>query len=97
MDFQEMSDAKIIDLCSQGIGPGNTGAAIGEMQRRATIAIREFNAQSKEQTQALINLVREAGSQNATMIRLTRWIIALTVALGILAALQLLAMLAGVA
>jgi len=31
------------------------------------------------------------------MIRLTRWIIALTVALGILAALQLLAMLTGVA
>jgi len=42
MDFREMSDEKIVDLCSQGIGPGDTGAAIGEMQRRATIAIREF-------------------------------------------------------
>ena len=65
------------------------------MQRRAAVAIREFNAQSKQQTQALIDLVRESGSQNATMIRLTRWIIGLTIVLGIVAGLQLWAMLKG--
>lgn len=73
--------------------PEGQAAAAAELQRRLSIAIREFNQQSKIQTDALIELARESGRQNVTMIHLTQWVIALTVILGVLAALQLLRML----
>lgn len=55
-------------------------------------ASREFNAAAKVRTAELIKLSRESGRQADTMIRLTQWIIALTIILGIVAVLQLWAM-----
>ena len=95
-DFSAMSDEALIELVSKGIGPSNTGAASMEMQRRLLVAIHQFNQQSNQQTDGLIALANASGRQSDTMIRLTQWIIALTVILGFLAALQLWAMLVGV-
>ena len=66
-----------------------------ESQRRLKVAIYEFNEQSKQQVDALITLSKSSGSQNATMIHLTQWIMALTIILGFIAALQLWAMFLG--
>ncbi len=55
--------------------------AVVEMQRRQSVAVREFNEQS--------------GKQADTVIRLTRWIMGLTIALGVIAGIQSITMIWG--
>lgn len=72
------SDAFLIGYVTEKtVGHFHTPAIV-EMQRRMNVAIAEFNAESTMQAR--------------TMIRLTEWIIALTVVLGFIALLQLVAM-----
>ena len=87
--------------------PEGQAAAAAELQRRLLLAVREFNAQSREQTNALlqtntaaasqvtelVRLTTEAGRQGDKIIRLTWAVAGLTVVLGIIAGLQLWAML----
>jgi hypothetical protein len=50
-----------------------------------SVAIEQFNAASTAQTTELVKLTKEAGRQTDTMVSMTKWIIALTVILAILA------------
>ena len=68
-----------------------------ESQRRLRAAIDDFNTASTRQTTQLLAQSQEASRQTDTLIRLTYWIIGLTVVLGVIAAVQLWAMLKGCA
>jgi hypothetical protein len=101
-EWSTRSDEFLVGYVARQHEPGFHTPAIVEMQRRLVVAIQDFNTQSSEQTAALIELVRESGQQNATMIRLTGWVVGLTVVLvvltvvlGLIAGLQLWAMLKG--
>jgi hypothetical protein len=74
--FIEKNDKELVDLMATIPDPISTQTpAMGEMMRRQIIAIRDFN--------------KESGDQAAAMIYLTKWIIGLTIALGVVAILQL--------
>ena len=68
-----------------------------EMQRRMVASVVAFSADASAQTAKLIALSGETSKQTDKLIVLTYWIVGLTVALGIIAALKLWAMLNGVA
>lgn len=85
--WADASDAYLVGFVTEQQPIFHTPALV-EMDRRVIVAIHQFNEQSKRQTDALIQLSHDSGAQNATMIRLTRWIIALTVALGVIAVFQ---------
>jgi hypothetical protein len=76
--WAERSDAFLVGYVSGNRVAQFHTPAIVEMQRRATAATREFNQQSTRQAD--------------TMIRLTRWIIFLTVLVGLVALGQLIEM-----
>jgi hypothetical protein len=76
-EWAKRSDAFLVGYVSLNRGVQFHTPAIVEMQRRQTVATREFNTQATEQAD--------------TMIGLTRWIMALTIVLGVIAVLQLIA------
>jgi hypothetical protein len=83
VEWRARSDEFLVGYVARQHEPGFHTPAIVEMQRQMAVAIREFNA--------------ESGKHPRTMIRLTGWIIALTVVLGLIAGLQLWAMWKGAA
>jgi hypothetical protein len=92
--LSDMTDDALVSYISERASPTNAeNATLLEMARRQIQAVKEFNAAASEQTAHLIALSESAGRQAQTMIRLTQWIIALTIILGVIAVLQLWAML----
>ena len=69
-----LSDTVLVGLVGFSNVGVNTASVLAEMQRRQVVATREFNKQSTQQAER--------------MIRLTRWIIFLTIALGVIAVVQ---------
>jgi hypothetical protein len=59
------------------------------------ITVKDFSRVATEQGAALVKLAAETSQQTNRLILLTRWIIGLTIALALLAILQLVAMLKG--
>ncbi len=79
--WQTRTDESLIDYAESHHSGDFAAAPAMEMQRCLIVAIRDFSA--------------ESGKQAHRMIRLTEWIIALTVVLGVIAVLQLVAMVWG--
>ena len=77
-EWAARSDAYLVGWVSQTLTGRVSTPAIVEMQRRMVAATEKFN--------------EESSTQVKTMIRLTRWITALTVTIGLIAILQLAAM-----
>jgi len=98
-DFSHMTDAEVIDFVQKGIGAGGNTGAVLEMQRRSTQvqgrlieAVSEFDRNMRGTSNRLVALAEETSKQTNTLVLLTKLIIALTVVLGVIAALQLVAM-----
>jgi dihydrodipicolinate reductase len=79
VEWQRQTDEYLVGFAQRPPTGQASTPAIVEMQRRQIVATIGFN--------------ETATAQARTMIRLTQWIIALTVVLGVIAVLQLLAML----
>lgn len=95
--WKAASDEYLIGLAARQYGVDTAAAlpAMIESQRRLRTEISEFNSAATSQVTELIRLSKDAGRQAQTMIYLTWAIAALTVVLGIIAGVQLWAMLKG--
>lgn len=93
-----VSDEYLIGVAARAYGANSETASMPsliESQRRLRVEIAQFNAAATAQVTELVSLTKAAGKQTDKVVRLTEWIIALTVILGVIALLQLLAMFAG--
>jgi hypothetical protein len=109
MSLKDMSEDEMIALVQKGTGSNHQTAAILELQKRAAIvqrdligAIREFDHSMREaskgqaeQTKKLVALTEDTSTQTDTLVVLTKWIIGLTILLGLIALGQLWAALQG--
>src|ERR1700730_4816915 len=92
--FANFSQHQLVGLIGSNGQDRVRDAAAAEIRRLNTVAVREFDAHSSEQAARLVSLAWETSKQTNRLIKLTRWIIGLTLALGFIAILQLLAMVA---
>ena len=72
MDFDRMSDREMVTLVGQGIGPGQSSAAVIDSQRRLRLAIEAFSGSMQVHSQALKGSVEEGGRQTAELVTLTK-------------------------
>lgn len=94
--WKAASDDYLIGLAAkQNDAASMAMPALIESERRLRAEIAAFNAAATAQVSELVTLSKEAGRQADRVIRLTWWIAALTVILGVIALLQLMAMFAG--
>jgi hypothetical protein len=104
-----MNEDEIIALVQRGTGPNHQTAAILELQKRAAIVQRdligaivdfdrsmhEASRTQAEQTTELVALTKDTSTQTDKLVLLTKWIIGLTIVLGLIALGQLWAALQG--
>jgi hypothetical protein len=87
--WTKFSELQLVGLAGwHGVDRVRDAVAV-EMQRRLMAAIARFNDAAATQTSRLISLAEETSRQTNKLIVLTKWIIGLTVILGIIASLQL--------
>lgn len=93
--FANFSEAQLVGLTGfHGHDRVRAGAA-AELLRLNTSAIRNSSEAATKQGARLVTLSEETSKQTHTLIVLTRWIIVLTVVLGVIAMVQLWVMLKG--